>query len=261
MEKLKLNKQQVYDLTVDNRYKIDPARKFLSRCIDGRYENSENLPPLAIPGADAGEMAIILATANDYGFEVDREKAFRALIDVIGGMRNLQFHTDNHAEAGATLGGCGHLKQMSLDPEAYSLKPDQVEFVKEKFDQAKKQGAEEVVLTGEHLEGAVLQVKGPFSITPRSSLETKEGKKPVEVFVFHASLVDERHRALADKLIESGAVKLYQGQDGEYLYQVISETTEDHLMETAKRLAKGLPIYEVVFRNDGSFEIREMGEV
>jgi hypothetical protein len=260
MEKLTLDKNQISDLVSGNLYPVAPERKFLSRCIDGRYDNRPDLPPLGVPGADAGELALVFAAAREYGFEVDGNKAFKALVEVVGGAKNIQLHTDSHAEKGTVVAGCGHLKQITLDPKAYGLTPDEIDFIKAKMSEAKKKGAEEVVLHGEHLEGAVLLVKGPYSIQPRFIL-TLGGKREVEVFVYHAGLVDERHRVLAKAYIENKAVKLINDLDEEYLYQVLSETTEDHLMETAKRLAKGLPVYEVVFSEDGKFKIEERGVV
>ncbi len=206
-------------------------------------------------------MAVIFATANTYGFEVNGRRAFQTLVEVVGGIKNIQFHTDSHAEKNVAAGGCGHLKQMILDPRAYFMERDQIEFVKILLAQAKKEGACETVLHGEHLEGAVLQVRGNESVLPRATIEKGMGRREVEVFVYQASLVDERHRALAQKLIANKAVKLYNDLDADYLYQAISEVTEDHLMETVKRLAKGLPIYAVNFKNDGSLEIKEMGKV
>ncbi len=261
MEKIILDKQQISDLVVANHYPVDPQRKFLSRCIDGRYDNNPNLPPLAIPGGDAGELAVVFATGNTYGFEVDGKKTFQTLVEVVGGVKNTQFHTDSHSEAGIPAGGCGHLKQMILDPKAYAMEAEQIDLIKTLLSQAKNKGACETILHGEHLEGAVLQVRGKESILPRFTVEAGRGEREVEVFVYQASLVDARHRLLAQKLIANKAVKLYNDLDADYLYQAISEVTEDHLMETAKRLAKGLPIYAVSFKDKDGFEIKEMGRV
>ena len=84
------------------------------------------------------------------------------------------------------------------------------------------------------------------------------GSTEVQVFVYHQSLVDQRHRQLRKLLVEKKAVKLLEGCDAEYLYQALSEMAENHLMETAKRLAKQLPIYEVKFDEDESFIINQL---
>lgn len=254
MQRFTLTLREVDELVRENRYKVDEKSSFISRCIDGRYENSPDLPALAIAGADAGELGILLATATEFGFDIDPKKAFEVVSNIVGGTENLRVHTDNHAK-GKLMGGCGHVKHMTTDYEMYNLKEEQAKAIQDLFAQAVKQGAQEVALQGEHEEGAVLIVNGEWGILPRFTVATHGGQKAVQVFVFHQTLVDRRHKALAKALVEEGAVKLFDDLDEEYLYQVISATTETHLLETASRLAKGLLIYAVSFKDDGSFEI------
>ncbi len=261
MKKINLVIDQIQELVAKNKYKVNENNKFLSRCIDGRYLTSNNLPPLATPGADAGELALVLATGNVYGFTVDVGKSFDLLTELVGGIKNINFHTDEHGDKKIVLSGCGHIKQMRLDPEAYNLEENQLKGLTKILTKAGKKGAKETVLQGEHLEAAIIQIKGNYSIYPRFLLETDEEKNEVEVFVYQSTLVDKRHRELAKKLIENKAVELFPGCDEEYLFEILSETTENHLIETAKRLAKGLPVYEINFSDDGSFTIEEMGKV
>ncbi len=54
MQKIILTKEQIREFISENAYKITNETKFLSRCVDGRYQKIENLPPLALPGADLG---------------------------------------------------------------------------------------------------------------------------------------------------------------------------------------------------------------
>lgn len=103
MPKLLLNEEQVAKLVLANKYRIDERTEFLSRCIDGRYQNEKGLPALAMPGADAGELAVILAMANIYGLEVTREKVFKCLVDIVGGIKNLRLHTDGHGKKRSRL--------------------------------------------------------------------------------------------------------------------------------------------------------------
>ncbi len=261
MNKIILNKEQVENLVRENRYKVTDENKFLSRCIDGRYENAKNLPPLAIAGADVGELAVIFAAGNNFGFEIDAEKAFDSLIEVVGGIANFQLHSDHHADKNTAAGGCGHWKQMNLDPEAYSIKKDQLNFIAKKLEEVKKAGSKEVILEGEHLEGAVLQVKGNWSVMPRFILNEAGRDKLTEVFVYQVNLVNERHRALAGALLKKGAIKFANGESEENLYNALSEIVEAHLFETAKRLAQGLTIFQVEFNHEGDFEIKELGKV
>lgn len=284
MQKFILSIDQVQELISKNRYRVDEKTKFLSRCIDGRYQNKvqslkfkaqsdssklkveeKQLPALAFPGGDVGELALILATANSYGFSVDEEKVYQILIKTIGGEKNFGIHSDHHADPKIPASGCGHWKQIQLDPTSYSLNKTNIEFIKKTLLRVLTtivvKTGNQTILEGEHLEAAVLVVKGNWGILPRYKIETDSGSDQVEVFVYHQSLVDERHRALCSALLRQKAAKLFNGCDEEYLYQILSETAENHLMETARRLAKGLPIYEVKFDEDGSFEIKNVGNV
>lgn len=256
MNKTILTLENVDDIVSENKYKVDIKTKFFSRCIDGRYKNTDNLPALAFPGADVGELALIFATANRYGFETKKEKILESFLKVLGGEKNFRLHTDSHADQNTPAGGCGHWKQINLEPKAYDLESLQVDFIKKSLNIG-----ESVTLHGEHMEGAVLIVKGKYGVYPQHYLETDQGKKLVEVFIYHQTLVDERHRLLAKELIKNKAVVFKNGEDEEWFYNALSDVAENHLMETAKRLAKGLPIYSVVFEDDGSFKVVEQGMI
>lgn len=261
MRKFILFKDQVRELICANSYKVPEKTKFLSRCVDGRYETSDNLVPLAIPGADLGEITLVMATGNSYGFEVDLKKTVTSLLEIIGGVENFQFHTDTHADREILASGCGLWRQVNLDPAAFDLEKNQVKDIGKVLTTLKKQGAKETVLIGDHLEGAVLQVKGNCSIYPRLFIKTAEGNIEIEVFVYQGTLVDERHKLLAKKLIKNKAVKLFPGCDWEYLYQVLSDEAERHLFEILKRLADGLPLYLVEFDQEANFDLAEMEKV
>ncbi len=260
MQKFTLSKSQLSSILFDNLYEV--KNPLLSRCIDGRYPNSMTLPALAIQGGDAGELALIFSTANTCGLKLNMKKAIQVLIETVGGVKNIQFHTDSHAEKSKVLAGCGHLKQINLDKESYTLTEEQVTFIMTEFADLKKQGAYEANLQGDHQESAVVFVKGAFGLLPQYKLGREEGGKQGQLFVFHNSFVDTRHRILAKKLIVTKALELEGGLDEEYLYSSLSDACENHLMETAKRLAKGLPIYEVeVFESIHRFEVKELGTV
>jgi hypothetical protein len=258
--KIILDNAQVQELVAKNKYKLTDTNRNTARCIDGRYENSEELGALAIPGGDLGELAALYATANEFGFEVDYDKALISLQSVTG-KNNFCWHTDTHGEKDVLASGCGHMKQMRLDPKAYNLEPDQIEVLNKQVEKAFKDGGKQTELQGDHQEGAVLIIRGEYSVMPQYYLQTDHGKVKVQVFEFHHSLVSERLKTWAKKLVEDGAVKLLDHLDDEYLYQVLSEKMDDHLFETSKRLAKTLPIFRVHFQDDGSAEIEEMGFV
>jgi len=255
-----LTKSQIEEVVFENKYRYNDKSRLLSRCIDDRYQDELDLSPLAIPGADAGQLAILYATANSYGFEIIEEKAYWVLSEVVGGVSNLHFHTDKKNE-NDPIAGCGHVRELQHEPQSYSLTKEQAEFIKIKVKNSLLMEAEDKVVTGKHLAGAVIQIKGNHSIYPAAYLETEEGKKRVEFFVLHQTLINERHKIIARKLIENKAVTLFPGCDMEYLYEAISDIAEQHFLETIKRLAKGLPLYRVNFNTDGSFKVVEQGNV
>src|SRR5947208_2747614 len=115
MDKMILTPSQVHELVSANTYKVNESQKFMARCVDGRYPNDKDLPALAIAGAAAGELAILAASANEYGFEVDLSKALDELANIVGGIQNIRGHTDNHADPTVLLGGCGHVKHKTTD--------------------------------------------------------------------------------------------------------------------------------------------------
>ncbi|MCL4364010.1 hypothetical protein M1328_02110 [Patescibacteria group bacterium] len=256
-----LSLTDVQKFVTDNQYEVNRKEKFFSRCIDGRYKNDNDLAPQAFPGGDLGELAMILAAGNSYGFSVDPQKALSALIKVVGGVKEFRFHTDHHADEKAIAGGCGHFKQINLDPKAFHLEEKDVDFMKKELAKIKKQGGQEIVLEGDHLEGAVLLVNGNWGVFNQGNLDTEMGQRFAEAFVYQQTFTNEKHRILAKELIKSKAIGFSHGEDEEYLYEALSDISEQHLMETAKRLAKGLPIYGIVFADNGSFQIKEQGNV
>lgn len=256
-----LSLEELSLLLKENRYPVSKMNRFKSRCVDGRYQNEESLPPQAYPGGDLGLMAAILAAGRSFGFDLDREKAFQTLLDVVSGWKNFGFHSDSHANPEIIASGCGHFSQMRKDPSSYSLEKEDLVFLENMLERVKKEGGEEVVLEGDHKEIGALLIKGDFSVKPRFKIQTDDGEKKIQVFVFHQSLTDEKIRLLSKKLIENKAVNFRDGENEEFLIHALQETTENHLFETLRRLAKGLPIYEVVFNEDGDFSLFERGEV
>lgn len=261
MQTIYLSREHVADLVQANKYKIDHSLQFISRCIDDRYHNIDHPASLALPGADPGELALILATGHSYGFELNKVRVFEVLATVVGGAKNLQMHTDTHDEKKTLFTGCGHMNQIKTSLEVYNLTQEDYDFIQFSFKNAKYRHAKEVILEGEHKKNAVVIVKGDYGILPRHYLEVNGQKLLIEVFEYHQSLVDKRHRVLAQELIKNGGVKLIAGQDEESLFEAFGDIGENHLMETLRSLAKGMPIYEVKFDEEGGFKVTDLGEV
>ncbi|MBI4008596.1 hypothetical protein HY357_00010 [Candidatus Roizmanbacteria bacterium] len=112
-----------------------------------------------------------------------------------------------------------------------------------------------------YFNGAILQIRGEYSLSPFFSLNTDRGGIEGKMFVFHETSLNKLHRILSRKLIANKAVKLFPGCDEEYLYEVLLEGMESYLFERLKQLASGLPIYLVEFKEDASFTVEEMGKI
>lgn len=261
MKKTILNLTQISEFVFSNKYQVEETEIRKTRCIDGRYLG-QDLPAFAYPGADAGMLATVFATARTNGYDLDQEKAYSVISDLVGGEKNLQFHSDSHAHGDLALTGCGHIKQMTLSPEAYDLTTDEVEFIKNKFTQAKKKEAHEIILQGDHQEGAVVFINGNWGIYPQGEVTMEIGEKqPAQIFIYHKTLASEYFRILTKELIAKKAIIFKDSETEEMLLTALLEVADIHLLETAKRLAKGLPIFDVKFEEDGQFKIEEMGSV
>lgn len=254
-----LSKEQIYQVVKTNRYSISQLNLDLCRCIDGRYQNDLTLPPLTIPGADIGQLAIIFAAANKFGFFVDRERVVEAMVEFLKTPANFHFHTDEHADPKILAGGCGYFKVLKKDPTKFFLNPKEIKFIEEKLGQLKKRGARSVTLKGDHNEGAVVIIKGEGGILPRFKIDLLVGKKKKtvggSVFVFQQTLFNRRQKKLAKKLLAKKAVKLFSGFDEKDLALAMIKTGKNHLLETVSQLAKDLPIYQVIFDQDLGFRI------
>ena len=253
MHRFILNQENAYLFVNANKYLPDPSKKILSRDINGLYPNSPELPPVAFPGGDFGELAVFLSAANIYGFQIDTEKLLKTYISVIG--------IENFSLAQSSGKGFTYYEQLISNFKDYTLMEDQMEFLKNMREDLVSKGAHEIVFNQESNEGALFFIKGKYALYPTFELETEDMKVKVSAYLYHQTFIDERHLSIAKKLLENKAVTLFEGLDENYLSEVLSTTAEDHLFETMKRVAKGVPIYEVTFKDDGSFAILDLEKV
>lgn len=109
--------------------------------------------------------------------------------------------------------------------------------------------------------GAVIQIEGNYSIPAVHKVEMIEGSVKIHLYIYQQTLTNRKNRELSRKLVEKKVVMLFPGTDEEWLYEALSETSDEYFYETVKEKAKGLPIYTVKFKEDGSFIIEEMEPV
>lgn len=161
--------------------------------------------------------------------------------------------------------GCGHLRLAMQTPDAYGARPELAREVLRSFFRARWRGATEPeyeVLPGGHEEGAVVNVlletelRG-FTPVPLVS-PTANG---TQMFVNHPQVSAHHREELAHFLAMQDDVAAVSHAHVEALVRVMSEIAERQLAATLGRLAKGLPIYDVVFGARGSFHVTPRGHV
>jgi rhodanese-related sulfurtransferase len=160
--------------------------------------------------------------------------------------------------------GCGHIKQMWTQ-SAYGVRPGLVKEFLDLYYRAKWRGAAEIELAplgGDHDEAAVLSVKlegdiFPFSLIPLVA-PACHGR---QVFVSHPQVAAYyRHQynefACRQRYLEALAPK-----HAPELHALVDTLGEKQTMLTLGKLAKGLPIFEVMFREDGKVSVSHAGVV
>lgn len=224
-------------------------------CVDDRRPKGETgLPPeCAIPGADAGVIGNILAASNQLELSLEiKKKLVDKYIELKGGLGNLRFHTDEDAEKkyqgnkDATAEGCGHFKH-STDPknqEAYFLNPEDVEIIKGKLREAKKEGCTIEILRGKHNIAAVM-------VIDEETLGLKHGK----ALIYNRALHKKMLGVLSKNLAADAKV------DAEQLKQTLFSINDIQLDATLSRIALNSQIYSVKKDSKGNLETIAAGEV
>jgi len=156
--------------------------------------------------------------------------------------------------------GCGHLRLMLQHSDEYGIRRDLVVFYTRAFFRQWWDGTPELSLTilpGEHEEAAVLNIRLDeeiWGVTPIPLVSpTYRGR---QMFVNHAD-VTSYLRDLVVRFHSEGLGGVNVPADSEWdLREALRDLGVQQLTTTLGYLAKGLPIYDVVFARDGSFTVR-----
>jgi hypothetical protein len=108
---------------------------------------------------------------------------------------------------------------------------------------------------------AVIFIRGNYGLKKSFFLETDQGRRAVNVLVYQFSQIERRLDKISSFLMENKLAVLFKGLDKDYLATVLKETNEVYIYEEIKDKAKNKQIFNVVFKEDGSFEIEEQGRV
>lgn len=238
MQKITITPEELHDAVVMHRYTIDTKTEFQADASDLFRDNHS--AALYIPGGDIGDMAIFLAAAHNYGFEIDKGALWNILM-------SYQSPELDH------ISKSPHLHEIIDNNKAFQLDDSDCRFI-ESLIPHKGHRVENV------LNGAAILMKGQFTLPSCMEIVANTQRKNIYPFIFHYSLINKRHKDTVKKLLEENALKLFPGQDEEYLYEVISDMTDNHLFESIKRLIPTLPIYLVSFEENGNFSIETLSD-
>jgi rhodanese-related sulfurtransferase len=163
--------------------------------------------------------------------------------------------------------GCGHIRLMYQHSADYRVRPGLVlEFLRAFF-HARWEGAfraEYESLHGRHGERAVLSTRVEGKIQPFSPIPlVSPSAFGCQMFVSHPQVSQYLLRLLVDFLVlQSDLIPEFEKSDLRPILQMEVESLHAiHVQNSLAHLARGLPIYEVVFEPGGQVRIEFAGKV
>lgn len=108
---------------------------------------------------------------------------------------------------------------------------------------------------------AIFFIRGDYGIKDNIYFETDQGKKIIYFFIYQVSYSEKRLEKIASYIMKKKLVNLFKGLDENYLATVLKEASEIYIFEELKAHLKKIPIFRVIFADDGSFTIEEEGTV
>jgi rhodanese-related sulfurtransferase len=161
--------------------------------------------------------------------------------------------------------GCGHLRLMMQHPARYMVRAELLEAFLRTYLRMRWGGAHELEYTtlgGGHQEGAVVNIRlergvWPFTRVPLIS----PACGATQMFVNHPQISDFTREQVARFLtIHPDFLPVDEGHFG-VLFKDMRRVAAAQLGATLAVLASGLPIFDVVFRNEREFTVTEVGVV
>jgi rhodanese-related sulfurtransferase len=161
--------------------------------------------------------------------------------------------------------GCGHIRQMWTNGELYGARPDLVRDFLDIYYRAKWRGAAEIELAplgGDHDEAAVLSIKLEGDIFPFSQIPlVTPACHGRQVFVSHPQVAAYYRHQYDEFACRQGDLISLAPKHAPELHALVDALGEKQTMLTLGKLAKGLPIFDVVFKENGRVEVAQAGVV
>ena len=156
--------------------------------------------------------------------------------------------------------GCGHIRLMLQHSDEYRIRPKIVVSFLRAFFRLWWEGAPEVSLTvlpGDHLECAVVNVRlteEPWELSRIPLISPACAGR--QLFVNHPDVSSFLRRQTVRLWARAGGPMGLDESERSRLQKAIDELAGHQLGVTTGYLARGLPIFEIVFSPDGSFDVR-----
>ena len=222
-----------------------------SRCIDGRYENISDIPLIAKPGGDVGDIMALFCALNFLKISLPNETILNIVVGFVGGAPHFNFDTDDRTEPADVGYGCDHFKEAKLHPESYGITNEQIDFIGMQLPGLLEKGAHQEVLHGNHAEQAVIVVDSEtHGISPLLRL----GESLREAFVYQKTLHTKQLDTLANMLQEELAAS-GQVVEQNTLRAAVYDASAKQLTQTLKILASDLPVYTALIDSHGEVSI------
>lgn len=242
---------QVEQILSENLYEIEDT-VLKSRPFSGFYDNKPSLPPLSLPGGDLGQLAMLYSAAFTYGFEVDFDKAGSLLIELVGG-KNALTYKDGMSH---TLEAYRYLSFLNKAPESYNM--DEI-GKSDFFTQVEKMGIHIPDIADGKLqnENAYVILHGELGLYPTYDIKQDSGYRTAHLLIFQQTLANRRLKRYVELLLEKSVIKLYEGLDADYLYEVLAETQDVHIYETLARIDKKMPVFSASLLPSGKIHLEQ----
>ena len=192
--------------------------------------------PVVVPGGLLGVLSIWLSTSNAYGLQIDYSKFALSLMEL------------THQKIAASP---QYLKMLQEQRGNLKIPVEQLNFL--------DSYTHPLMQINTHFEGGIFMVKGRSGLKPTLHVTSGTGTFSVFVYVFHQSQLNTLNRVLAKQCIENDVVSLFEGQDEEYLYEIVSDTADEFFYESIRYFCKDLPLYLLEYKDDGGIESTEQG--
>lgn len=161
--------------------------------------------------------------------------------------------------------GCGHLRLMLQHPERYMIRPALVEAFLRAYYGMRWQGVTEldlVMLGGGHQEGAVVNIRTQQGVWAFSRVPLiSPACGATQMFVNHPQVADFLREQVARFFTTHAELLPVGEQEYGMLRKDMRRLADLQLGATLSVLARGLPIFDVVFRSEREFTVAEAGVV